>query len=61
MSKKPKKFYARGQHSVEFYFQKKKAGMTWALPGMEELKERQEFGNQVGLHGLSVSVCEIKH
>ena len=30
--------------------------MTWALPGMEELKERQESGSQVGLHGLSVSV-----
>ena len=34
--------------------QQKKAGMMWALPGIEELKERQESGSQVRLHGLKL-------
>ena len=36
--------------------QQKKAGMMWALPGIEELKAKQEAkleaGSQVGVHGL---------
>ena len=34
--------------------QQKRVGMMWALPGIEELKERQVAGSQVGLHGLKL-------